>query len=110
MTDETIQNQHQVLEKLVRQERAIKTEPYRVVSGSRQGVSFAAKVISKENYNLYNVAAVEIGSAGTIPTAIGAPVCAVNVAEPFLSQGTLPAGTFIIISRVGDKYVFFAKA
>lgn len=46
--------------------------------------------------------------AGTIPMIAGNEVRAVNVAEPFLSQGNLPASKFIIIFRIGDKYVFYA--
>jgi hypothetical protein len=33
---------------------------------------------------------------------------AVNLAEPFLDEGTLSAGTYAIMSRVGDKNVFYA--
>ncbi len=57
---------------------------------------------------LYNVRAVELGPTGTYPTVLGEQVVAVNVAEPFLSQGTLPAGKYVIMFKIGEYYVFYA--
>jgi len=34
---------------------------------------------------------------------------AVNLAESFLDEGTLQVETFAMMSRVGDKNVFYAK-
>ncbi|MCD4830716.1 MAG: hypothetical protein K8R02_02780 [Anaerohalosphaeraceae bacterium] len=106
MPDEILQNQRQTIEKFIRQDSPANQEHYRVISTGKGGGGFVAKIISKEYCNHYNLTAVEIGQAGTIPVAMGGLLRAVNVAEPFLSQGTLAAGTFVIVSRAGDKYVF----
>jgi len=50
-----------------------------------------------------------IGAAGSEPSEIGQQTQAVNLAESFLQEGTLPAGTYAIMSRAGDKNVFYAK-
>jgi hypothetical protein len=52
--------------------------------------------------------AVEIGDAGTVPTEIGQQMQAVNLAESFTEQGTLSAGTYAAMFRVGNKNVFYA--
>jgi hypothetical protein len=48
---------------------------------------------------VYLVRAVVIGEQGE----------AVNLAESFLNEGTLPAGKYAMMVRVGEKNVFYAK-
>jgi hypothetical protein len=60
-------------------------------------------------YNFYKVRAVVIGEAGSEPVEIGEQMQAVNLAESFLSAGQLASGIYVVIHRVGDKYVFYAK-
>ncbi len=106
MSDEILQNQKQTIEKFIRKDSPVNREHCRVISTGKGGGGFVAKIINKEDCNHYKIAAVEIGQAGTMPVAMGGLLYAVNVAEPFLSQGTLPSGTFVTVSRAGDKYVF----
>ena len=71
--------------------------------------AWAVKVESLSSYNVYNVRAVEIGNAGSLPGEIGGQMQAVNLAESFSEQGTLPAGMYAVMFRVGDKNVFHVK-
>jgi hypothetical protein len=50
-----------------------------------------------------------IGDAGSSPTEIGQQMQAVNLAESFTQQGTLPADTYAVMFRVADKNVFYAE-
>ena len=109
MTQLTGSNSQQLIERLSRQSGDSQKETTLAVSSSKGPSQWIAKVISKYDYNWYNVAAVETGPPGTMPTVLGNLVLALNTAEPFLSQGTLASGTYVIISRIGDKYVFHAK-
>lgn len=85
-----------------RQEVAVVTSP-----GARSS-AWAVKVKSLSSYNVYNVRAVEIGDAGSLPVEIGDTMQAVNLAESFLQQGQLSAGTYVAMSKVGEKNVFYA--
>jgi hypothetical protein len=79
-----------------------------VTSPGARAAAWAVKVKSLVSYNVYNVCAVQIGDPGSLPVEIGQQMQAVNLAEPFLDEGTLSAGTYAIMSRVGDKNVFYA--
>jgi hypothetical protein len=80
-----------------------------VTSPGARAAAWAVKVKSHVSYNVYNVCAVQLGEPGSLPVEIGQQMQAVNLAESFLEQGTLPAGTYAVMSRVGDKNVFYAK-
>ncbi len=80
-----------------------------VVSPGDRAGTWAAKVKSCSSYNVYSVVGVEIGTAGTIPVEVGGEMQAVNLAEDFLQQGELAEGTYIVMHRMGDKNVFYAK-
>jgi hypothetical protein len=80
-----------------------------VTSPGARAAAWAVKVKSLVSYNVYNVCAVQIGDPGSLPVEIGQQMQAVNLAESFLEQGTLQAGTYAVMSRVGDKNVFYAK-
>ncbi len=80
-----------------------------VTSPGARAAAWAIKVKSLVSYNVYNVCAVQIGDPGSLPVEIGQQMQAVNLAESFLDQGTLPAGMYAVMSRVGDKNVFYAK-
>ncbi len=79
-----------------------------VISPGARAADWAIKVKSHSSYNAYNVIVVVIGSPGSLPVEIGKQTQAVNLAEPFHEQGTLPSGTYALMSRVGDKNVFYA--
>ncbi len=79
-----------------------------VTSPGARAAAWAVKVKSLVSYNVYNVCVVQIGEPGSLPVEIGQQMQAVNLAESFLSQGTLPSGTCAVMARVGDKNVFYA--
>jgi len=80
-----------------------------VTSPGARAAAWAVKVKSHSSYNVYNVIVVVIGSPGSLPVEIGKQTHAVNLAESFHNQGTLAEGTYAVMSRVGDKNVFYAK-
>jgi hypothetical protein len=108
MTDDFTQSeQQQVIERLLRESSGLNENAF-VTSAGGKAIGFVAKVISKYNYNHYNVRAVEVGTAGTIPIVVGQEIRAVNVAESFYSQGNLAAGKYVIMFKIGDYYCFYA--
>jgi hypothetical protein len=98
----------QLLNRLSRQSPDINKEAFFVTSPGGRAAAWVIKVISKYDYNVYNVRTVEIGDAGTTPVVMGDQTQAVNVAESFLSQGILAANSYAIMFRVADKNVFYA--
>jgi len=78
-----------------------------VTSPGARAQCWAVKIKSLSSYNIYNVRAVEIGDSGSLPVEIGGQMQAVNLAESFLQEGQLSAGTYAVMSRVGDKNVFY---
>jgi hypothetical protein len=102
-------NSQQVLERLAREGSQETREVSIVTSPGARESSWAVKVKSHSSYNVYNVIAVEIGDAGSVPVEIGQQMQAVNLAESFLQEGTLSAGTYAAMLRVGDKNVFYAE-
>ncbi len=99
----------QLLERLARSGSQDVGEVSVVASPGDRTSAWAVKVKSLSAYNVYNVQAVEIGDAGSMPVEIGGQTQAVNLAESFLGAGQLPAGTFAVMSRVGGRNVFYAK-
>ncbi len=79
-----------------------------VTSPGARATAWAIKVKSHSSYNVYNVITVVIGGPGSLPAEIGKQTQAINLAESFYEQGTLPEGTYAVMSRVGDKNVFYA--
>ena len=98
----------QVLQRLARQGSESARETSVVTSPGARAAVWAVKIKSHSSYNVYNVRAVEIGDPGSLPVEIGQEMQAVNLAESFLEQGTLPAGTYVVMSRVGQQNVFYA--
>lgn len=104
-----IANRQQVLDRLSRAGSQGTGEIAVVTSPGARAAAWAVKVKSNSSYNVYNVVAVVIYDAGSVPTEIGWQMQAVNLAESFTQTGTLPAGTYVVMARVGDKNVFYAK-
>jgi len=98
----------QELSRIARESPQPVSEVSVVASPGARAAAWAVKIKSNSSYNIYNVVAVEIGDAGTGPTEIGQLMQAVNLAESFTEQGTLPAGTYAAMFRVGSKNVFYA--
>lgn len=104
-----IVNSQQVLERLRRAGSQDTGETTIVTSPGARTAAWAVRVESNSSYNVYNVIAVVIGNAGSTPAEIGQQTQAVNLAESFTQQGTLPVGTYAVMFRVADKNVFYAK-
>jgi len=103
-------NTQQVLEQLSRSPSQRMHDTIMVTSPGAGTIAWAAKIKSNASYNLYNVTVVVISEAGTEPVEIGQQIQAFNLAEPFDQQGTLEAGTYVVMFRVGGKNVFYAPA
>lgn len=102
-------NRMQLLGRLSRQGSQGTDEVALVMSPGTRTATRAVKVKSNSSYNVYNVVAVIITATGLAPSEIGQQVEAVNLAESFTQQGTLAAGTYAVMSRAGDKNVFYVK-
>lgn len=98
----------QTLQRLARTGSESRQETLVVISPGARAGAWAAIVKSNSSYNVYNVRAVEITEPGVPPDEMGQEIQAVNLAESFMQQGSLPTGTYIAMSRVGEKYVFYA--
>jgi len=105
--DSSIENRQELLERLSRQGSVGTDETSVVTSPGARATAWAVKVKSLSSYNVYNVRAVVIDDAGTLPVEIGAQMQAVNLAESFLEDGQLSAGTYTIMFRVGEKNAFY---
>ncbi len=96
----------QLLERLARAGSQETGEVSVVTSPGARAAAWTVKVKSHSSYNVYNVRAVVIGNAGSLPVEIGGQIQAVILAESFLETGQLPIGTFAVMSKVGGKNVF----
>jgi len=103
-----IMDGRQILDRLSREGPQGAGEITVVTSPGARAAAWAVKVKSLSSYNVYNVIAVVIHNVG-VPSEIGQQMQAVNLAESFTQQGTLPAGTYAVMTRVGDKNIFYAK-
>lgn len=104
-----ITDEQQVLTALSREASANRKETALVVGSSAGSTAWPVKVTSHVAWNVYRLRAVVVGEPGAIPVEIGQEIEATNLAESFTSQGTLPAGTFAILFRAGERNVFYAK-
>jgi hypothetical protein len=104
-----IVDSQQVLRRLSREGSQDTGEIAVVTSPGARTAAWAVKVKSLSSYNVYNVVAVVIHDPGAVPTEIGQQMQAINLAESFTQQGTLPEGTYAVMARVADKNVFYAK-
>jgi len=103
-------NTQQIMGQLSRAPTQRISETEIVTSPGAGAVAWAVKVKSNSSYNVYNVITVMVGDAGTEPNEIGQQTQAANLAEAFDQQGTLAAGTYVVMFRVGNKNVFYATA
>lgn len=102
-------NNQQMLNRLCREGSQGTGEIAVVTSPGARTAAWTVKVQSNVSYNTYNVIAIVIGNPGSEPSEIGQQMQAVNLAESFTEQGTLPADTYAIMVRVGGKNVFYAE-
>jgi hypothetical protein len=111
MSNETYNtNTQQALEQLSRTPSQRAHDTTMVTSPGSGTIALAAKIKSNASYNLYNVIAIVISEAGTEPVEIGQQTQAFNLAESLGQQGTLTAGMYVLMFRVGGKNVFYAPA
>jgi hypothetical protein len=108
MSDELVQTeQQQLISQLMRNGQAPGENAF-VTSAGGKIAGFVGKIISKYDYNYYNVRTVELNPCGFPPTSVGSSLIAVNVAESFTSQGTLAAGKYVVMFKIGEYYCFYA--
>jgi len=81
-------------------------EHHATVPGGSIGDTWTMQIVDNINYNWYHVQIVEVQEIGALPVVIGGVRSACNLAESFLSAGTLPAYTYGVMWRVGPYYVF----
>jgi hypothetical protein len=108
MENRHITEQQQLVAELARQGSESRRETSAVVSPGARIPARAVTIKSHAAYNVYMVRAVVIGDPGAIPMEIGEQMEAVNLAESFLSERTLVPGAYAIVTRVGEKHVFYA--
>ena len=98
-----------MLNRLARSGSADSKEVSVVKSPGARASAWAVKVKSNDSYNVYNIRMVIIGEPGSLPVEIGQQMQAVNLAESFTQTGQLSAGTYAVMFRTGDKYVFHCQ-
>jgi len=85
-----------------------KQEQVRTVAPGTIPPGWAIEVVSLDQYNVYNVRQVHIGTPGTAPSQISfSETKAFNIAESFLVAGQLSPGTYAIMWRCGEVNVFY---
>lgn len=102
-------DQQQLLADLAREGSEARRETSAIISTGARIPARAVKIKSHVAYNVYLVRAVVLSSPGVTPTEIGEQVEAINLAEPFLSEGSLIPGAYAVLSSLGEKNVFYAK-
>ena len=103
-----ITDQQELLADLARQGSANRKETALVVCPGGSAPAWPVKIKSHLSRNVYSVRAVIIGDTGSIPVEMGQQTEATNLAESYLSEGTLSVGTYAIMFRSGQKNVFYA--
>lgn len=101
-------NKEQELDRLSREPDRL-TETSIINSPGSNTSAWLARILENISYNIYDVVNVVPGEAGIEPILMDLHSQAINIAEPFDEQGTLSIGTNVIIFRLGNKYVFYAK-
>lgn len=99
----------QLLERFARAGLQDRSEISVIASPGARVAAWAVKVKSLSEYNVYNVRVVEIGAPGSLPVEIGSEMQAVNLAESFLANGQLSAGTYAVMFRVGGANIFYVQ-
>lgn len=109
MDNRHIIDQQQFLAEMARSGSGHRQETSAPVSPGGGSWAWPVTITSHVHYNVYGVRAVTLDEAGSVPSEFGGQMEATNLAEPFLSQGTLPIGTYAIMCRLGERNIFYAK-
>ena len=98
------------LARLARQSQTPTTaEHARVTTAGAIPPAWAIQVVSHESYNQYKVCQVRLQTPGTTPVPTSTTdILATNIAESFTTNGSLAVGTYAVMWRIGDVYVFYA--
>jgi len=108
MDNRYVTDQQQVLADIARGGPQNRQEASTVISPGGGAQTWAVKVKSHVERNVYMVCAVTIGESGLLPIEFGEHMEATNLAESFLHEGTLAVGTHAILHRLGETNVFYA--
>ena len=97
------------LSRLSRQgSQALQDEQALVTATGAAPAAWTIKIVSLDDYNVYNVEQVQITAAGSNPAPVGgSATTAFNLAEAFDSDGNISAGTYAVMWRVGGVNVFY---
>jgi len=89
-----------------REGKGIPDESALVTATGAAPAAWTVEIVSNVEKNLYTVRQVKILSVGVTPVTVGgSQTQAFNLAESFLTTGTLAAGTYAVMWRVGDRNV-----
>ncbi len=108
MDQRHVTDQQDVLAAMAREGSENRTESALAASSDLATAIWPVRVKSRVDYNVYKVRRVIIEDTGVTPTEFGAELEATNLAESFISQGTLTAGAHVIAFCLGEKNVFYA--
>lgn len=100
---------NQVLDRLQRSNSHVSGEPYQVSAVGDEVAAWPAKLIAHKEFNTYKVSPVEIIAPGVNPVQRGSEITAFNLAESFIGTGSLTAGSYVVVFRVGSKNVFYLE-
>lgn len=106
MENRQLTDQQRLLVDMAREGFANRQETSAVVSLGAGAGAWAVVVKSHVAFNIYRVCRLVIEDVGLPPTEVAEQVEALNLAESFVSPGTLPVGTCAVMHRMGEKYVF----
>ncbi len=109
MSKVSITQSDRILERLARTGSQGPSDISVVTSPGARASTFPAIIKSHYSYNYYNVCMVELRYPGSEPDEVGAQIQAVNLAESFSQTGSLANGTYVLMSKIGKKNVFYAK-
>lgn len=88
----------------------IKSEHSLVSATGAAPAAWTIKILGLNSYNLYDIQQVQITTIGVTPSTVGgSDTTAFNLAEPFNAPGSVAAGTYAVMWRVGNKNVFYVK-
>lgn len=104
-----VTDQQQLLADMARQGSQNRRENSLVVACGAWAGLWAIKVTSHVAYNIYKVRPVVLTDPGWEPLEIGQEIEATNLAESFVTEGTLSAGAYGMMIRIGEANVFYAK-
>ena len=90
------------------QGKGIPDESALVTATGAAPAAWTVEIVDNVEKNLYTVRQVKILSVGITPVTVGgSETQAFNLAESFLSAGSLQAGTYAVMWRVGDQNVIY---